>query len=484
MRLALLSNVTIEVLAGMLKKEHALWLPSGYGAWIETALEPPSDLKAFNPEAIFLLLDSSHATVDKEYIPNVKESLEGTFPAATVIVPDLEDLADEIGDFYDERMWQIASMPWSLKGLNAIKNEIARLIRAMNGERKKVLAIDFDDTLWDGVIGEDGVNGIRPFEEFQRGIKALVERGVVLVGLTKNNVEDVEPVWSDVRMVLKKEDFAAMRIDWRDKAENLRDVARELNLGIDSFVFVDDNPAEREQMKAMLPEVVTVSDFPQDTQDLPRFLRRIERLYFPSMRLTEEDRRKTAQYREESARRSFAEGLSAEEYLKGLQMWAEIHRARENEFVRIAQLLQKTNQFNVLTNRYAVEDIADFASDKGRVLLSVHAGDRFGEQGLVAFVQVKVCGDVATIVDWVMSCRVMNRRLEYAIEGEVEKILGADGVKVVHASWHKTQKNAPVENLFENMGFSVLQSSECGKSYVLHLPRTKRIEHCIEIKDE
>ncbi len=482
MRIALLSNVTIEVLAGMIKKDHSLWMPPGYGAWIETALDPPPDMRAFNPEAIFLLLDSSHVPVDKAYVPKVKESLEGAFPTATVIVPDLEDLADETGDFHDERMWKLGSMPWSLKGLNAIKNEIARLLRAMKGERKKVLAIDFDNTLWDGVIGEDGVQGIRPFEEFQRGIKALVDRGVVLVGLTKNNVADVEPVWSDERMALKKEDFAALRIYWRDKASNLREVAKELNLGIDSFVFVDDNPAEQEQMKALVPEVVTISGFPQDQQSQMRFLRRIERLYFPAMRLTEEDRRKTAQYREESARRNFVEGLSAEEYLKGLQMWAEIHRAKEDEFVRIAQLSQKTNQFNVLTNRYTVEDIAGFASDPCRVLLSVRAGDRFGEQGLVAFVQVKVCGDAATIVDWVMSCRVMNRRLEFAIEGEVEKILVGAGVRTLHASWRRTQKNAPVENLFENLGFSVLEAGENEKGYALSLPRANRHEHCIEIR--
>ena len=484
MRLALLSNVTVEVLAGMLKKEHALWLPSGYGAWMETALEPPPGLKAFNPEAIFLLLDTSHAVVDEEYVPKAKELLEAAFPAATVIVPDLEDLADETGDFHDERMWKIGSMPWSMKGLNAIKDEIARLLRAMKSERKKVLAVDFDNTLWDGVIGEDGVQDIKPFEEFQRGIKALVERGIVLVGLTKNNVEDVEPVWSDARMALKKEDFAAMRINWRDKAENLRDIARELNLGVDSFVFVDDNPAEREQMKARLPEVATVSYFPHDPQDLPRFLRRIERLYFPSMRLTEEDRRKTAQYREESARRNFAEGLSAEEYLKGLRMWAEIHRAREDEFVRIAQLSQKTNQFNVLTNRYTVGDIAGFASDPSRVLLSVRAGDKFGEQGLVAFVQAITSGDSATIVDWVMSCRVMNRRLEFAVEWEMEKILVDAGVRTVSASWRRSKKNAPVENLFESLGFPVLEGGENEKSYALSLPRANSLEHCIEIKGE
>jgi len=481
MRIALLSNVTVEVLAGMLKKEHSLWIPSGFGAWIETSLNPPQGMVDFGPEAVFMLLDVSHATVDFDVVQKAKTSLEVTLPNATVVVLDLEDLADEVGSFYDERMWRIGSMPWSMKGLRAIMEEINRLVRAIKGERKKVLALDFDNTLWSGVIGEDGVAGIEPYTTFQQGIKMLKERGVVLVGLTKNNVTDVAPVWNDGRMALKQDDFAVLKINWNDKVANLASVAKELNLGMDSFVFVDDNPAERERMKAMMPEV-SVPEFPANIELLPKFLRRITRVYFPELRVTEEDRRKTAQYREESARLEFASKLSVDDYLRGLCMWAEVHKVTDAEIPRVAQLSQKTNQFNVLTNRYTPEEVDRFVHDENRVLLTVHAGDRFGEQGLVAFVQVVLDGEIATIVDWVMSCRTMNRRLEFAVESRLEEHLIELGIKNVNASWRRTLKNKPVENLFEGFGFNVISGDENSKQYSLELPRTISLKHYTTIK--
>ena len=192
MRIAVLSNVTTEVLAGMLRKEHDVWLPPGFGAWMETALAPPDDLVAFNPEAVFLLLDSSFAPFDAAGVASAKAALERALPAAAVIVPDLVDLADATGGFTDERMWKLASMPWSLKGLRAIVDEMDRLLRIMReGAPKKALALDLDGTLWSGVIGEDGPDGIRPFAEFQRSLKALADCGVVLVALSKNNPADV-----------------------------------------------------------------------------------------------------------------------------------------------------------------------------------------------------------------------------------------------------------------------------------------------------
>lgn len=483
MRIALLSNVTVEVLAGMLKKGHSVWTPSGFGAWMETALNPPSEMHEFNPEAVFLVMDASHASFDDNLCKSAKTALETAFPMSTVIVPDLEDLADEVGDFHDERMWKIGSMPWSMKGLRAIKDEINRLLRAMNGERKKVLALDFDNTLWSGVIGEDGVKGVRPFVEFQKELKKLRERGVILVALTKNNAADVEPVWSDERMVLKRSDFADLRVNWNDKATNLVDVAKTLNLGTDSFVFIDDNPAERAQMRALRPEVV-VPEFPSEDANLVKFLHRVTRFYFPELRLTAEDKLKTEQYQAEAARREFAAGLSVDDYLKGLELWADIHPVADSEIARVAQLSQKTNQFNVLTNRYTVDDVRHFAHDENRLIVSVHAGDKFGEQGLVAFVQAIVSGEEAIIVDWVMSCRTMNRRLEFAVEERIESMLVARGVNTLRAKWCKTQKNAPVSHLFDAFGFSVLDAKEDVRIYELALPCKDKRTHQIKVKGE
>lgn len=477
MRLAILSNVTVEILAGMLKKEHDVWIPPGFGAWMETALKPPAEMVGFAPEAVVLLLDSSHMAFDAGDVRAAKSALEDAFPFATVLIPDLEDLSDACGDFYDERMWKLASMPWSLKGMRSIQAEIGRLSLMMKGGRKKVLALDFDNTLWAGVIGEDGIDGIRPYREFQEGLRGLRENGVLLVGLSKNNAADVEPVWNDSRMALGRDDFVALRIDWNGKAENLSDVAKELNIGSDSFVFVDDNPVERERMKALRPEVI-VPDFPADESGRVKFLRRITRLYFPEMRLTEEDRRKTALYREEAERKEFAACLSVDEYLKGLEIWTDIHPVRADEIARVAQLSQKTNQFNVLTNRYSVDEVARFASDPGRLLVAVRSGDRFGEQGLVAFVQATIDGERAEIVDWVMSCRAMNRGLEFTVEEQVERMLSARGVTSVAASWRKTPKNAPVAHLFEAFGFALCEGDADFKRYALRLPRVDKTRSC------
>ena len=479
MRIAVLSNVTTEVLAGLLRKEHDVWLPPGFGAWMETALDPPDGLVAFNPDAVFLLLDSSFAPFAAEGVATAKAALERAFPVAAVIVPDLADLADATGGFTDDRMWKLASMPWSMRGLRAIAAEMDRLLRvAREGSPRKALALDFDGTLWAGTIGEDGPEGIRPFAAFQRELKALADRGVVLVGLSKNNPADVEPAWSDPRMVLKREDFAALRIGWDGKPAGLMSAAMELNLGVGAFVFVDDSPAERAQMAAALPEVA-VPEVAADADEagLLRLLRRLSRLHFPEMRVTEEDRRRAARYSEEAARRGFAAGLSADEYLAGLGIFVDAHEARPDEFARVAQLSQRTNQLNAMTNRYSPEDVARLASDPRHLLFAAGAGDRFGDLGIVAFVLARVVGEEAVFVDWAMSCRAMNRRIEHAVEERVEEMLAARGVSVVRAAWRRTPRNAPAERLFDSLGFSVEESGADSKKYVLCLPRRERLRH-------
>lgn len=451
MKIAILSNVTVEVLAGMLKKEHSVWLAPGFGAWMETALNPPEDLRTFQPEAVYILLDrhfkDSRAWKSSD-ISAARASLSVAFPKIPVVVPDIASIASDIGEaFYEPKMWKLGSMPFSMKGLRELKKLFGI---------KKVLALDLDNTLWMGVIGEDGASGIEPCVEFQKEIKACKERGAVLAALSKNNPEDVEPVWSDTRMILKKDDFVAFGVNWEDKASSLAKIAADLNLGTDSFVFVDDNPAERAQMRAMRPEVC-VSEFP------PRL-----DVYFPVREMTAEDAQKTAQYQAEAARKDFAVGLSPEEYLNGLEIWTEIHPVREEEIPRVAQLSQKTNQFNVCTNRYSIEEIMHFAKSPDHLLVTLHAGDKFGDQGLVAFVLVeaaKTDKGNARILDWVMSCRVMNRKIEFTVQHEVECILRRRGVKHLAAIWRRTLKNTPVKNLFEQFGFTLVDSTEEVKGY-------------------
>ena len=482
MRLAILSNVTVSVLAGMLAKEHAVWTPSGFDTWLQTALEPPRELVDFAPEAVYVLLDTRFAplSASAEQVDSAVASLRARLPGVPVVVPDLARLASDWGDaFHDERMWTLGRMPFSLKGLQALRNLMGL---------KKVLALDLDNTLWKGVLGEDGVKGIEPDVAFQREIKALKDRGALLVALSRNDAADVEKVWDDPRMVLKRDDFVAFGVDWNEKSGNLARIAADLNLGTEAFVFVDDNPAERARMRAARPEVA-VPEFPPPLAD-----------YFPPRAVTAEDRVKTEQYRAEARRKALAaSGLSVYDYLKTLEIWADVHPARPEEFARLAQLSQKSNQFNVLTHRYSEEEVARFASDPSRILLSVHAGDRFGDQGLIAFVQIRLPAAAPSanrtigqsgqsnnpeLLDFVMSCRAMNRHLEFAVQDSVERVLAMRGEMSLRATWRRTERNAPVRDLFDRLGYSLLSSSDDIRTYELNLLNVPLRHYAVHVKGE
>ena len=330
------------------------------------------------------------------------------------------------------------------------------LRRINGGAVKKVVAVDLDNTLWDGVIGEDGLSGIRAKPAFERKLKELKDRGVLLVALSKNNLEDGLKGLSCLE-VLKKDDFIAYRINWECKAENLVQVAEELNLGVDSFVFVDDNPAERLEMSAKLPEV-TVAAFPPNLD-----------AYFPPREITEEDRHKTEEYRAEAERRKCLAGMRdemrevREEVFRELGVEVEIHPVRDDEIRRVAQLSQKSNQFNVCTNRRTEDEIRTLV--KEGLIITAHARDKFGDQGLVAYVIVRD----AEILDWVMSCRTMGRGIEERIEAEVERLLRERGVSKLRARWRDSGRNAPVKGLFERFGFVLESFGELEKTYSKHL---------------
>ena len=337
------------------------------------------------------------------------------------------------------------------------------LRRINGGAVKKVVAVDLDNTLWDGVIGEDGLAGIRTKPAFERKLKELKDRGVLLVALSKNNFSDVEWFFDSNRTIEQSEqsnnqtlrgaDFIASRINWECKAENLVQVAEELNLGVDSFVFVDDNPAERLEMSAKLPEV-TVAAFPPNLD-----------AYFPPREITEEDRHKTEEYRAEAERRKCLAGMRdemrevREEVFRELGVEVEIHPLREDEVKRVAQLSQKSNQFNVCTNRRTEDEVRALAREG--LIVTAHAKDKFGDQGLVAYVIVRG----AEILDWVMSCRTMGRGIEERVEAEVERLIAAQGVERIAARWRDSGRNAPVKGLFERFGFTVEQNLDLEKLY-------------------
>lgn len=316
---------------------------------------------------------------------------------------------------------------------------------------KKAVAVDLDNTLWEGVAAEDGLDAIRPNAALQSELHSLKARGVLLVALSKNDFEDVRAPVEEFG------DFVAWRVDWNRKSANLLDVARELNIGVDSFVFVDDNPAERIEMKAALPEVA-VAGWP------PRL-----EAYFPAREPTAEDLVKTEEYRAEAERRAWAAeagAMSDAELWEALGAWLDVRELAAEDVPRVAQLSQKANQFTVRTNRYTEDEVRAWTAGAPRTgrVFTVRTGDRFGDRGLVAFVRFSVPGvdGRVELLDWTMSCRAAGRGLEERAWEEIDRRLGRCAVT---AGWVRSPKNGQVRDLFERLGFEVVSCSETEKRY-------------------
>ncbi len=332
----------------------------------------------------------------------------GEIPDLTYDVTTHEcELADEVDGFYDERMRALAGCPYSLDGIKAIVEEFGFYLAARDMPcPKKILAVDADNTLWDGILSEDGIVDLVPFVEFQKGLKALAADGVVLVLLSKNDPPDGHPfLRSD--MPLQDSDFAALGINWGPKAGNLIEICNRLSLGTDSVVFVDDNPHECAQMKAHLPEVSVIRAEGRSV------IRRLREYFFFDLGKTDEDRLRAADYRNRELRSAVASAFaSKDEYLKNLDLHVIARPAVAADLNRLAQMAGKTNQFNATTIRRSWEAFAAMLEPSSpRQVFVFSAGDRFGEMGIVLYLVYD--RNAAHITDFVMSCRAMGRTLEH-----------------------------------------------------------------------
>ena len=473
MKVALLGNVTLDFLAQDFRRAgHDVYVPSGFDTWRQEALDPASGLHAFAPDAVLLVMEGGITPADTNLLDalasaqNVRDAdAQERVPPPRVVVPDIVALAAETPGFWDERMRKLASMPFSLTGLKAIEDEFFFALSAESPQPgsaqpgaaalvaavpKKILAVDADNTLWNGIVSEDGAAAVTPYVDFQKGLLALKARGVLLVLLSKNDpiarsgetaLPPVAEALARDDMPLSLDDFAATRVDWSPKAGNLLDACHELNLAPDAVVFVDDNAHERAQMKAHLPEV-SVPPFPSDLASPAQFLRRLEQYFFASAGATEEDRARTEMYQAEAARRDFARTLpTVQDYLKGLRLTVRAARATAEDVPRLAQMAGKTNQFNATTIRRTAEEMASLVADPAHRVWTFRAGDAFGEMGLVCYV-IYDCA-TARIADFVMSCRAMGRTLEYFAINYVRRALAAEGLPLGGIDCVSTAKNGP-----------------------------------------
>lgn len=450
MKIALFGNVTLDFLAQDFRRQgHEVYLPPGFDTWRQEMLDPASGAHAFRPDAILLVLCDAKVPRDSTDL----KDLEASFPGARIVAPDLAALAAETPGFHDERMCRLAAMPFSLAGLRAIEDEF---LFAVDAAPKKILALDADGTLWDGIVSEDGPADVDPYIDFQQGVLALKRDGIVLVLLSKNDPLPegvIAEVFARDDVPLSLDDFAATGVDWSPKAGNLLQICRDLNLGTDSVVFVDDNPHERAQMKAHLPEVV-VPPFPAEMRltHPAAFLRRLRTCFFPAAQ-TDEDRARAEMYRAESARRAFAATRpTLQDYLKGLSLRATPARATTDDIPRLAQMAGKTNQFNATTLRRSADDFAALLADASKRVWTFRAADAFGEMGLVCYVVYDASS--GRITDFVMSCRAMGRTLEHYALNHVRRELAAEGLSLAGIDFAPTAKNAPFRAFLDAVDLS------------------------------
>ena len=376
----------------------------------------------------------------------------------------------------DPRLWYYGRYPFSSEATRALANGFARTWTLRRRGPAKVLAVDFDNTLWGGVFGDDGVERLACGDDFpgnayralQEECLRLKSHGMLLVGLSKNDPDAMGVFERHPGMLLRAGDFAAAAVDWQPKPANIRRLAEELRLGLDSFVFLDDSPHEREEMRRSCP-AVAVPEMPADPALRPHWLRRLD-ITWP-VRLTDEDQRRTEMYAaEQGARRLRAAAPSHEDYLAGLGQRLIVSRVGKETLARAAQMHERTNQFNLTTRRLDEAAIAAIASapSHGLALLG-RVDDTLGDHGLVVAATVLIDGRKAVIHTLLMSCRVIGREIERAFLGALLSLLSRHGVEEVRGDYIATARNALVADLFQANGFAPLDPSGEATSWIFHL---------------
>jgi len=511
MKIAVLSNINLlpikrffsecyvaeygQYVREIFNRDSTIWKENFDVVWLHLELEPfLSDLQSDPEEFIFRILENLEEFLKVKnrtltimsnfsepiyhsqnyFRQNLLELLveklnaklkELTLNFSNFLILRFSQVLSKVGwkNLFAENFWYAGRIRYSYYGMESLALEVKRLYRAYRGMTKKVLVLDLDNTLWGGVIGEDGIDGIllseegkgKIYRDFQKNIGTLKDLGILLCIVSKNNYYDVEEVFEKhPLMVLKLDDFIIKKINWKPKHENVKEIAEELNLSLDSFVFIDDSPFEREEIRKFLPEVA-VPEFPRDVTNLNSwFWEKVVYEYFPKLSVTREDKEKTEQYKRNIKRKELqSKAVSYEDFLKSLQIELKIYTDDWRFKTRLAQLTQKTNQFNLTTRRYTESDIASFLADPKIVVYALEYRDVFGSEGIVGEAIVKIEGEVSFIDTFLMSCRVMGRNVEYKFIKFILEDLKSRGVRKVYAEYIPTKRNICVKDFYRKAGF-------------------------------
>ena len=395
----------------------------------------------------------------------------GQFSNAYVLGYDA--LVSRIGRerWYDQRMKHYAKFPLSQDAVGALAREFMRYCRALLGLSRKCLVLDLDNTLWGGVVGEDGLEGIQlgptypgsAFVEFQQNILGLHSRGVILAVASKNNPQDVDEVFAQQSsMVLQRADFSAFEVHWNAKGESLKRIAKQLNIGLEHIVFVDDNPAECEHVRMLLP-MVTVIQLPSKPEQYSKAL--FDDGWFDTLSVSAEDIRRSALYGQRAQAEALREtSTDLEGFYRDLEMTVTFSPVDGKNLSRAAQLTQKTNQFNVTTHRHTEGDIFGRMHDPAWTLAVVSVKDRFGDNGIIGLIMACLVDKELAIETFLLSCRVIGRTVETAMLAYLCEAASSRGASSLLGRITPTQKNAPARDLYQRHGFNKESVNEAGTS--------------------
>jgi FkbH-like protein len=421
-------------------------------------------------------------------VRGLNAALRGTAGAAGVhlIAVDAFAARDGLDKWYSELFWHQAKQE-ILPNAGPLYGDLAlRLIAARYGRSAKCMVLDLDNTIWGGVVGDDGVHGLvlgqgstegEAFVAFQTYARELSRRGIILAICSKNDEANaLAPFETHPDMVLKRADIACFVANWEDKASNIRRIAQTLNIGIDSLVFVDDNPFERNLVRRELP-MVSTPEIPAEPAKVAQCI--ADAGYFESLTLTAEDRARSAQYQANAARTSMAGTVTdMGAYLVSLEMQLGWARFDEIGLARIAQLVNKSNQFNLTTRRYNEDDLRALMQDPNAIGLQLRLADRFGDNGMIAVLILRCVGEAALIDTWLMSCRVLGRKVEDAALALLVEHARAFGATTLLGQFVPSAKNGMVATHYEKLGFtkSAAPDGEPGDWFALLLDTYRQPE--------
>lgn len=432
------------------------------------------------PELVFGSIDANIPGTLRSLCDELNTRIRKEFSQGESVLVDCATLAETVGlsRWHDPMQWGLARLPCALTMVPLYADHVCRTIAALRGLSRRVLVLDLDNTLWGGVIGDDGIGGIAVSQgdatgeahlALQHYALELRKRGIVLAVCSKND-DDVarRPFKEHPDMILKEAHFAIFQANWTDKASNIEQIANSLELGLDSFVFVDDNPVERELVRQKLPGVA-VPELPADPALYVRTLAAAG--YFEATAFTEEDRKRAAFYQGNAQRLSLLSSESdLDSYLESLSMKAVFAAFDDVSLSRVTQLINKSNQFNLTTRRYTEAEVAAMELDPSMYTLQVRLADKFGDNGLISVVICRRGGSVWNIDTWLMSCRVLKRRVEEAVLNQLVIAGRQQGITELSGRFIPTGRNGLVQDHYANLGFTqVEEQGTADESTTWHL---------------